>query len=325
MSESFSVTPLQDVIPAYIYQQYSDDENIQAFATAYNQVARGYLEWFNTTPLAIYVSSSEYGTGMSAPLLDWCATGIYGIPRPFLSSIKTAFLAGLNSTAINTRDLNGNIYLQSGTSTPASDDVYKRVLTWWLYLGDGHIFSVPWLRRRVARFLYGTNGGDINFDDVQNVRIAAQPLNPPPGPTLSYVAGGALAATTYYVQTIYVTPEGTTLPSPQEAIAVPANSLLVVSSPPAVAGATGWNVGVSTTPTAETIQNTTPIAIGTNFTEPTSGLISGAAMPTTNTSNPVANIIVTVPSGTSSQYFQQCVANNVLSLPFQLTFTIVVA
>ncbi|MGC9271932.1 MAG: hypothetical protein ACP5E6_17465, partial [Acidiphilium sp.] len=94
-----------------------------------------------------------------------------------------------------------------------SDDIYKRVLTWWLYRGDGQRFSIQWLRRRVARFIYGANGLDISLNLIQNISV-------------KYTAA--------------------------------------------------------------------------------------------------AQITITVPTGTSSQFFQQCVANGVLALPFQNTYTIVV-
>ena len=64
--------------------------------------------------------------------------------------------------------------MQSGTAVVANDDVYKRSLTWNLYAGDGYQASVVWLRKRIARFLYGTNGTDISVDDLLNVSIKLQ-------------------------------------------------------------------------------------------------------------------------------------------------------
>ena len=45
-----------------------------------------------------------------------------------------------------------------------TDDVFKRILTWHFYKGDGKNFSVRWLKRRIWRFLQGANGTD--FDDI---------------------------------------------------------------------------------------------------------------------------------------------------------------
>ncbi|MGC2234259.1 MAG: hypothetical protein WBA09_22350 [Candidatus Acidiferrum sp.] len=98
-------------------------------------------------------------------------------------------------------------------------------------------------------------------------------------PSLSSTAGGTLTATTYYAKVTYVYANGTeSAGSPESNLAVIADDVLNIASPPAVAGATGWNAYVSNTAEggsgAETRQNTTPIAIGTAWVEPTSGLIT---------------------------------------------------
>src|SRR5262249_38128400 len=52
------------------------------------------------------------------------------------------------------------------------------------------------------------------------------------------------------------------------------------SSPASVPGASGYNVHVATASGQEVLQNgAMPLAIGTNWTEPTSGLLSGTAAP----------------------------------------------
>lgn len=101
-------------------------------------------------------------------------------------------------------------------------------------------------------------------------RIAA-----PPAPVLSTAAGGVLAAARCYVRVTYVTAAGETAVSAESNIAVPANGLLQVASPAAdPAGlATGWNVYAATVAGKESLQNATPIAIGTAWLEPVGGLI----------------------------------------------------
>jgi hypothetical protein len=69
--ESFNTTPLQQTIPSYLYAQYSDDENLQAFVDAYNSLSQGYLDWFNSRPLGLYTSPNIAG-----PLLDWVGQGV---------------------------------------------------------------------------------------------------------------------------------------------------------------------------------------------------------------------------------------------------------
>lgn len=158
--ESFSTSPLKEVIPSYLFWEYSDDESLQAFVSAYNSLSQGYVDWFNNTPSGLY--TSPYVTG---PLLDWIGQGVYGISRPVLSTSVITRRASYNSIAYNELAYNGDSYSSSGSATTASDDIYKRVLTWNLYRGDGQMFTIGWLKNRVNRFLNGVNGADY---PVQN-------------------------------------------------------------------------------------------------------------------------------------------------------------
>ncbi len=117
---------------------------------------------------------------------------------------------------------------------------------------------------------------------------------PSSAPTLSYVAGGTLAATTYYVKVTWMDSAGESFASPEASLAVPADDVLVVDSP-ASGGALsdqGWNVYVSTATGTETEQNLwdSAIAIGANWTEATSGITaSGQGISAAGTDNkPVA-------------------------------------
>ena len=112
----------------------------------------------------------------------------------------------------------------------------------------------------------------------------------PPGikrsaaPALASVAGGALAATTYFVRTSYQFPNDVSVPSNESRLLVSINNLLKVTSPPPYSGATVWNVYVGAQPAGSNViqntkQNVAPIAIGTDWTEPTSGLIVGVLQP----------------------------------------------
>ena len=98
-----------------------------------------------------------------------------------------------------------------------------------------------------------------------------------------------LAATTYYVQSTWVTAVGETVGSTATSLAVAADDVLNVaapSNPPPTAD--GWNVYVcqnaGASCTNETLQNTSPLGITAAWVEPTVGLTTtGAATPTTNT------------------------------------------
>lgn len=362
--------PLQQIIPSYLYQEYADDSDLQAFVNAYNTLAQSYLVWFNTTSLGLYTSSYVFGQ-----LLDWIAAGIYGLDRPVFSSGITKFIAGINSGPINAAAINAPTYLQSGTATPVDDDYFKRIITWWVYAGvPNRFFNVMLLRKRVARFLYGVDGTDITLSQAETVHIQAEALEEPPAPILSYIPGGSLAGAiaglnsgpingspingsalgpiTYYARQTYVSPIGETLAGAESSLTVPPNNLLVIQSPPPLNGALGYNDYVGTLPekpkfiaglnssafnvtpingsyaiifSFETKQNADPIAIGTDWTEPTSGLIEGAPLPNANTANIQGNFIIIVPPGASSTIFKEAFDQGALSFPFQLSATVVIS
>jgi hypothetical protein len=103
-------------------------------------------------------------------------------------------------------------------------------------------------------------------------------LSPPSQPIIHTTAGGSLPPRTEYYQLTYVNNNGETTPSPETAITLAGNHLAVVVSPGANANATGYNVYASLTSAQEVIQNDNPVDIGTNWTEPTSGLTLGQSV-----------------------------------------------
>lgn len=147
-------------IPAYLYQQYSDDDDLQALFAAHNLQAQAYLEWFNALRLPDY-------TAQEGALLDWVLTGLYDLPRPTLYSGRSRNVGPYNTARLNDRAARLNRFAVVRTYADVavtSDDVYKRVAAWHLYRGDGRHPSATWLRRRVARFLYGryNDAGDTS-------------------------------------------------------------------------------------------------------------------------------------------------------------------
>jgi hypothetical protein len=143
---------LATTINSYLYQQYADDDDLQAFVAAYNQATQTYVDWFNNVGLPFY-------PGLDAPLLDWVAQGLYGLARTSLASPSSTSLGMLNTQMLNVAVLNG--YTPSTTAYyNVSDDVFKRILTWNFYKGDGKRFCARWLKRRIMRFIVGENGLD---------------------------------------------------------------------------------------------------------------------------------------------------------------------
>lgn len=160
-------TSLQGILPAYVFQEYSDDDNIQAFFVAFNQFAQVYQDWFNTINLPIYTQPQIAGS-----LLDWVAEGIYGIRRPSLALGKIAGLGLLNTYELNAMMLNSFISRGTITDFTVSDDIFKRIITWFFFKGDGQRMAIGWLKRRIMRFLVGTNGTAPNIDNTYPVGIS---------------------------------------------------------------------------------------------------------------------------------------------------------
>lgn len=153
-------------LPSYLYQQYNDDEDLQAFVDAYNQMAQSYIGWFANISLPVYT-----GPLITGKLLDWVAAGIYGIQRPVLPAGLSKMLGPFNTAAFNTIPFNDFKLLGPASFYVTSDDVFKRVLTWHLWRGDGRTFDVRWLKRRVQRFLTGTDGGPGQTDQTYQVSV----------------------------------------------------------------------------------------------------------------------------------------------------------
>jgi hypothetical protein len=148
LTQTFQLTP---------YWQYQDDQDIQALFAAINQVIADHFAWMQNLNLPIWI-----GTNLTGALLDWIANGLYGQSRPLLSS-DTRRMRGLyNSINYNQYPYKKLKFIDSQTYYATSDDIFKRVLTWNMYVGDGFRVTPAWVKRRVKRFLNGTNGTDIS-------------------------------------------------------------------------------------------------------------------------------------------------------------------
>lgn len=175
------------IIPSYAYQQYADDDDVRAFVRAFNELAQSYLDWDNAANLPIY-------QGLYGAFLDWVALGLYGQRRPSLPYGVEAVDGPLNtwvpnsivpnaithparvvgeieiSFAVGVSPIGG--FVDPGTENFAtSDDTFKRVMTWNYLKGDGRAFNVRWLKRRVERFLTGTDGRDPGINQTYDVSV----------------------------------------------------------------------------------------------------------------------------------------------------------
>jgi hypothetical protein len=164
--EPIAQSSIQVLTPAYLYEDYQDDADLQAFFSAYNSLAQEYLDWFNQTPLAIYTSDAITGA-----LLDWIGAGVYGIPRPTLSAGSSQVLGPMNTFTLNSLQPNQILKISAATYTATSDDIYKRIITWNFHKGDGNQFTISWLKRRIMRFLIGANGMSPAIDQTYDVSV----------------------------------------------------------------------------------------------------------------------------------------------------------
>lgn len=172
------VTGLTTVIPSYLYQQYTDDDDLWGWTDAQNDMQQNFVDTFNALNLPIYP-----GPIVSNALLDWVGRGLYGMSRPMLGSGIPAIIGPLNTYGCDWLvpkweevgadmlarfGLNMIAYYGPENVVIANDDVYRRVLTWHFYKGDGKYFDIRWLKRRVWGFLYGNNGwrSHWNWDPI---------------------------------------------------------------------------------------------------------------------------------------------------------------
>jgi hypothetical protein len=153
-------------IPAYAYQQYTDDDDILGFFAAFNGMAQEFVDWFVNLNLPVYTGGNIVGD-----LLDWVGEGLYGIARPVLISGRSHTIGPLNTYDFNQLTFNTRKVIAPGNFHSADDDTYKRVLTWHIYKGDGKVFSTRSIKRRIARFLYGVNGTDPAISDPYNISV----------------------------------------------------------------------------------------------------------------------------------------------------------
>jgi hypothetical protein len=160
-------TTTTQAIGSYPYAEYTDDSDVVAFFDSYNEIAQTFVNTVNALNLPIYTGDTIVG-----PLLDWVGAGIYGYPRPTLSSGKTASTGELNTVELNTTEFDGYTLSEPSPTTLTSDDIYKRCLTWQFWKGDGKYFTISWLKRRIMRFILGTNGTAPNIDQTYQISVS---------------------------------------------------------------------------------------------------------------------------------------------------------
>jgi hypothetical protein len=178
-----SPTGVHHPIWSYLYQEYSDDTDLQAFVAAYNSMMQDIVDTFNSLNLPIYTKAPIEG-----PMLDWVGQGVYGLARPSLRSGQYKVLGPYNTMNYgeNAAVYDGWELLYPNQIAITNDDIYRRILTWHFSKGDGKYFSIPWLKKRVMRFIMGKNGTQPNIDQHYQISVS---LNPVGGATIRFVTG----------------------------------------------------------------------------------------------------------------------------------------
>lgn len=151
---------------SYLYQQYSDDSDLQAWVDAYNAMAQAYVTWFATLNPADYTQEHIQGA-----LLDWVSMGLYGITRVPLPAGRSRTIGPLNTWMLNTLPLNVLRDLPPPNFYATTDDILKRILTWHIWKDDCRQFNIRWLKRRVERFFTGENGTAGETDTTYNISV----------------------------------------------------------------------------------------------------------------------------------------------------------
>lgn len=158
---------LKEIIKSYPYTDYMDDENVTAFFMAYNKLAQEIYDWMVNSRLPVFI-----GVFNAGDQLKWIAYGIYGQTPPSMVTSKRLVYGPYNTITFNQLAYNVRQRVTKNSQVTTSDDVFKRIMTWNFYKGDGVTFSIPWLKRRVRRFLEGVDGTDINNDQQYGVSVA---------------------------------------------------------------------------------------------------------------------------------------------------------
>jgi hypothetical protein len=163
-------TGLLKPIQSYLYQEYSDDSDLQAFVSAYNSMQQDITDTYNGLNLPVYTSDSINGA-----LLDWVGQGIYGLPRPSLTTGRYSLYGPYNTAQYNSIQYNDYEIVIPDQPAFTNDDVYKRILTWHVSKREMRYFNIEWLKKRIMKFLFGINGSQPIIDNTYQISITFGP------------------------------------------------------------------------------------------------------------------------------------------------------
>ena len=155
--------------------------------------------------------------------------------------------------------------------------------------------------------------GSNRFVLATNLTPPAAPAAPTAAPSLSFSHNNLInlpARSVWVVITYTNASTGETVASPESSIALGPSDLVVVASPGAEANATGYNVYMGGAPGGEGLQNSTPIPIGTPYTETSSGYTVGQGSPLSGYNGFYAEGVITFTSGVLTGLSRQVQASD---------------
>jgi len=265
-----------------------DDRRMTAFAGAVltlddvSSLTAGDTIWVDTGLPREMGTILSVNAGASQVTLAAALANPHAVPVPATPGFSLKTLTSAAPTGARVVALGNRITLEIGDVVKVGSPSNQEFAT---------IVGLP------NRSAVGADPGNVVLDhalvlDHPNGDPFRRQLSPQPAaPLLSTAVAGALLARTYFVVTTYFNPAtGETTVSPESTIAVPLNNVLVVTSPAARSGFAQYRVYVGTGPGTETLQAT--VNLGTNFTEPATGLVAGATPPTVNTAALAATTLV---------------------------------
>jgi hypothetical protein len=143
---------------------------------------------------------------------------------------------------------------------------------------------------------YRLIASNYNFTTLCSTAVSTAGVRDPVDKELTFTlgTGGSLSNGGQYIMFTYTNASGETVASNARAAGTYNSCTLVIPSPPAVTGATGWNFYATNIASAYTTarkQNGSPIAIGTPFTYDTYNA-AGSTLPASNTTGGSATVTV---------------------------------
>lgn len=144
---------------AYLYWQWRGDPYLKVFVDTYNELSDQYLDEIRNLNLPNFYTKSGLW-------LDYVAKNIYGISRKQVLYAHNLIYRGLNTVTPNVVDPNAARIIKYSTAHTMSDEEFKKVIQWNFYKGDGFCFSIPYLKRRIIRFLNITCSNVIDINDI---------------------------------------------------------------------------------------------------------------------------------------------------------------